>query len=158
MNYEELLDTALSASKHYLRTEDTLESHRRLHGYTVEDVSMDTVEKLLKSKIPLDDLAKSYVWLTTKSVFIDLLRKQDPMRDLGTLKEAEEDTEPLFSMDDTELDMLQGLSEEHLELYLLSINEGLSDGNTGVLLGISDRTVRRRLVPLKSKIKEYLSE
>lgn len=154
MNHEELLATALDAAGYFVKSSCETQSYQGLSGYTIEDIAMDAVENILFAMVPLEDLSKTYVIKATHNVALNLKRKQHL---IVTAKNLPEETTPLLSMDNIEDQLYRSLTKEQRDLYTLSIMYGMSDERVGNILEISARTVRRRLVPLKLKIKEYLN-
>ena len=156
MTPNELLSTAVDAAGYFVKSSRLSATHGSLCGYTIEDLAMDVVEKILKSEVPLDDLAKTYVIRTAYSVALDLKRLNRPILVNCIVPESNEPQEPLLSYDDTEDSIYSILKESQRDIYTLSIVLGWTDEATGDHLGISDRSVRRKLVPIKQTIKEYL--
>lgn len=154
MNHQELLDTALDAAGYFVKSSTVSQSYQSLTGYTIEDIAMDAVERILLSQVPLESLSKTYVIKCVYHVALNLKRKHEL---IITDTQLPEDTTGFYSFDETEAFMHATLGADDLELYTLSIDIGMSDKETGKALNISARTVRRRLLPLKQKIKEYLS-
>ena len=156
MTPNELLSTAVDAAGYFVKSSSTSATHGSLCGYTIEDLAMDVVEKILKSEVPLDDLARTYVIRTAYSVALDLKRLNRPILVNCTVPESHEPQEPLLGYYDCEEAIWGILSEEQRDVWGLSVLLGWTDEATGDYLGISDRSVRRKLVPIKQVIKEYL--
>jgi len=159
MTPEELLDTANDAASYFVKSSNTKVSHRNLQGYTTEDLSMDIVEKILCSALPLEDLTKTYVYKTARSVAIDLIKTNTATTDTVDTK-VPEIAVPLMSFDDVENGLYKYLGSESADdsdVYVAALYLGLSDASVGEHLDVSPRTVRRRVGALKLKIEEHLS-
>ena len=156
MTPNDLLTTATFAAGYFVKSSSPSATHGSLCGYTIDDLAMDVVEKLLKSAVPLEELTKPYVLRTAYTVALDLKRLNRPILVNCMVPEHSEPTEPLLSFDSVEESIYRNLRESQKDLYTLSIVLGWTDEAAGDYLGISDRSVRRRLVPIKQAIREYL--
>jgi DNA-directed RNA polymerase specialized sigma24 family protein len=156
MTPNELLETALDAAGYFVKSSNPSATYGYLCGYTIEDLAMDVVVKLLGSKVDLSDLSKTYVIRTAYTVALDIRRLNRPHLVNCSVPEANEPQGPLLSFDDTEESIFGMLPESQKDVYTLSIVLGWTDEATGDYLGISDRSVRRRLVPIKENIRRYL--
>jgi len=154
MTPQELLDQSLVAAGYFVKSSSKSVAYQGLQGYTVEDIGMDAVESILKSKIPLEDISKTYVNTVVYHLALNLKRRQPIELGHTNLVDA---TEPLLGYEETEAHLLSTLSEAEQDLYTMSISAGMSDVDVAHFLGSSARTVRRRVMELKEKIKEYLS-
>jgi DNA-binding NarL/FixJ family response regulator len=126
---------------------------------------METVEKVIKANPQY--LTKTYVWLSAKSVCINRCQKKRIITiDVLPTQSGDESFEPSLEQEligdsydhisDLYSDLLSRLSPEELELL-----EALLEGQMYVViaenLGISLRTLERRVQELKLKTEDILS-
>jgi DNA-directed RNA polymerase specialized sigma24 family protein len=156
MTPEELLSATEDAASYFLKSKDTAAIHYRLSAYTLEDIAMDGVVAVLEAVGPqgLPDVTRSYVLTVVRNVCLQIIRRGSlDFKDSG----AQDDrTIPLLSVTDVEGILLDALPVTMRALYDLHFSQGLSDAAIGILLGTSERTVRRRLVDLRALLEALL--
>ena len=163
----DIMTEATRAIERYTKRSDT---HSILSRYdthlSTEDLVMETVEKVLKANPTY--LTKTYVWLSAKSVCINKCQKKRIHTvDVGNPFASEGDESPILEHE------ILGDSYDHIEdhyQYLLTclgqeeieLLEALLEGNLYVTiaenLGISLRTLERRVADLKWKAEYLITE
>ncbi len=133
---------------------------------TVEDLVMDTVEKVIRAN-PVY-LTKTYVWLAAKSTCINRSqkRKLDTIPSYPAFSEDSDMFTPLEEeipgdtydiLNDLHEYLVEFLSEDENEL-LSTLLKGKMYVETAEILGVSLRTLERRIHELKWKTEFLLTE
>ena len=166
MKTEELYKYALLYTTRYVKGGTMTKTLRSFNGYeTVDDIAMDVVEKILKCNPSY--LTRAYVKIATKCVCINKLKKKlvnqvelNPLRD-------EESTPIVFEelvegdafdvLGDLEDFILPTLSEQERETYDALLTHKFYP-QIAEDLGISTRTLERRVHDLKYKLTYILTE
>ena len=157
MDHPTLLKEALSAASYFMKTSNPRASYVNISGYTVEDLAMDTIERILKADIHMDDLCKTYVRKAVYHTGISTKRRIQLELSPGDLSENKEPTGPLETVDSREEQLISIFTDDQRDLYFLSAVCGLDDSSVSKALGVSSRTVGRRLALLRPIIREHLS-
>lgn len=163
----DLIPEATRAIERYTKrsNKDSILTRYDTHLST-EDLVMETVEKVIKANPQY--LTKTYVWLAAKSVCINRCqRKRITTVDVGTPFGPDESDIPVLEHEipgDIYVDMadnleylLSHLSVEETEL-LGYLAEGILYVSIAETLGVSLRTLERRVADLKWKVEYLLTE
>lgn len=163
---KDLIPEATRAIERYTKRSNTSSILQKYDTHlTTDDLVMETVEKVIKANPQY--LTKTYVWLSAKSVCINRCQKKRIITiDVLPTQSGDESFEPSLEQEligdsydhisDLYSDLLSRLSPEELELL-----EALLEGQMYVViaenLGISLRTLERRVQELKMKTEDILS-
>jgi RNA polymerase sigma-70 factor (ECF subfamily) len=131
-------------------------------GDEAQDVAQETFVRLWKSGLPLDDVRRvsSWVYRTATHLAVDRLRRHA----IGTeVRGVETDVEGVSA--DTQIlhrqlltQLAAKLPRDELELAILTRVDGLTQPETAEVLGVSERTVRRMLVRLDTRLSQWSNE
>ena len=162
----DLIPEATKAIERYTKRSDTSSILTRYDTHlSTEDLVMETVEKVIKANPQY--LTKTYVWLSAKSVCINRCQKKRIVTiDVNPIYSGDESFSPAPEdeligdsydhISDLYEDLMSRLTPEELQLL-----EALLDGSLYVViaeeLGISLRTLERRVQELKLKTEDILS-
>lgn len=155
MNTTQLLDYSKASAKYYLSTKGNTEYIQSLNGYTIEDVAMDAVEKVLKSKI--QPRTKTYIAQVVYSVIVDLYRKNNLPLIHNTEEILEAEKVPMLTSEDQLGNLKSTLDTEDSYLFTSYYESKLNIHDIAVLHGVSERTIKRRLSELNETIQDFLS-
>lgn len=165
---DELLPTAEAAARAFCRKGDRALTMKQLGShYTIEDLAMDAVEKVLKASP--EYLTKSYVWFATRCVALTLVSRGklmtlddlklptsdedgEIMNELQTHMEGEGSYDFVLSLEQLVLDSLTG---KELTLYS-DLIEDKSYPQIAKEMGVSVRTLERRIHDLKARVNMIL--
>lgn len=163
----DIINEATRAIERYTKRSDTHSTLARYDTHlSTEDLVMETVEKVLKANP--EYLTKTYVWLAAKSVCINKCQKKRIHTvDVSNPFASEGDEAPIIEHEilgdsydhiaDHYQYLISCLGQEELELL-----EELLEGTMYVViaekLGISLRTLERRVAELKWKTEFLLTE
>jgi RNA polymerase sigma factor (sigma-70 family) len=163
---KDLIPEATRAIERYTKRSNTASILQKYDTHlTTDDLVMETVEKVIKANPQY--LTKTYVWLSAKSVCINRCQKKRIITiDVLPTQSGDESFEPSLEQEligdsydhisDLYNDLLTRLTPEELQLL-----EALLDGQMYVViaetLGISLRTLERRVQELKMKTEDILS-
>lgn len=150
----ELLEYTKDATQYFLKTNDLSATFPALGSYSVEDVAMDSVVKILESSV--HPRTKTYVTEVVRNTCLDLLRRKRITLVEVSPKEADHQLVPLDTLDTSQDTLLSLLSKEDRELYSLRVTQGLTEEPIAAHYGVSTRTIRRRLSELKETLQECL--
>jgi RNA polymerase sigma factor (sigma-70 family) len=163
---KDLIPEATRAIERYTKRSNTASILQKYDTHlTTDDLVMETVEKVIKANPQY--LTKTYVWLSAKSVCINRCQKKRIITiDVLPTQSGDESFEPSLEQEligdsydhisDLYNDLLTRLTPEELQLL-----EALLEGQMYVViaetLGISLRTLERRVQELKMKTEDILS-
>lgn len=163
----DLIPEATRAIERYTKrgNKDSILTRYDTHLST-EDLVMEAVEKVLKANPQY--LTKTYVWLAAKSVCINRCQRKriitvdatnpfGPDADDYPVLEHEIPGDIYVSLGDTLEHLLSHLSTEETEL-LGYLAEGILYVSIAETLGVSLRTLERRVADLKWKVEYLLTE
>jgi len=144
--------------------------------YTIEDLVMDTVEKVVRAN-PMY-LTRSYIYTAARCVFIDLLYKKRKLTTVENPMIAEIEDVTAFNdpsdpnkgtleslligdsydyISELEEYVLNNLEEKELELYLILLQHNLY-ADVAKQLDVSVRTLERQVRLLKDRVEEILKK
>lgn len=146
-----LLNYSTEVAKYHLRTNDHYRVFHNLGGATLDDVIMESVEKVLKSNVV--PKTKSYVSLVTLGVISDLSakhREEQPSSDHTTLnmKLSAQETREILDSEDILGNLKLFLSDDQRGLFETYIES--TPNNT------PSRNTQRKLAALTQEINEFL--
>lgn len=166
MKPESLYPTALYFVKQFVKGSNNQRILRHFLGYeTLDDVAMDVVVKVLNANP--NYLTKGYIKIAAKCVCINKLKKkQVPWAEIKALFDENNnevsledliESEPLYTVAELEEQILEFLGEEERETYdALLTNQHYPE--LAHSLGVSTRTLERRVHDLKYKLHFILNE
>lgn len=167
ISVKDIIPEATKAIERYTKRSDPSVTMFKYDTHiTVEDLVMDTVEKVIKAN-PVY-LTKTYVWLAAKSVCINraLKRKLDTVPCLPMFSEEDDSATPIEHelpgdthdyLKDLHVYLKDSLSEDENELLELLL-KGKMYAEIAEDLGVSLRTLERRIHELKWKTEYLLTE
>lgn len=151
---KKLLQYAMDSASWFLKSNSKNSYIDYLDGYSSEDVAMEALVTILKSKV--NPKSKSYVTQVVLSVVADLSRKGKLPRLSRDSEISQETVIPLLTTDEVLSELREALDAEDLHLFIAAYESNLTIHDIAVLQGVSDRTIKRRLVELSSTINTFL--
>lgn len=152
---QDMLTYAKQATDFFLKNRGTLEHIRYLHGYTKEDIAQEAILSVLASKAT--PYTRSYISQCVFTTIANLSRKGILPFAYGKAEMSDEALIPLLTSEDILCDLSNQLSTEEAVLFghcYISCN---TISETAGKHGVSERTIKRRLVSLNQHIKEVIS-
>ena len=153
-----------------LHAEFSGRTHRYLKGIVGEamadDVQQDVWLTVYRRIAELENPAGFRTWLyrVTRHRAIDVLRREERRPDVLTDEPGDLDRWPAASdepggFDEGTLEpLLARLSKAHREVLVLRFWEGLSYGETALIVGCSVGTIRSRLYHAKAQVRDMLEQ
>jgi DNA-directed RNA polymerase specialized sigma subunit len=155
MNPTTILTYAENSAKWYLRTNSPNEAIQYLQGNSIEDVIQIAVEKILIAKVT--PKTKAYISLVVLSTITDL--SKSPFVPHEPYDPSTEDYlgyQEILDSEDVLCNLKGYLDSDDLTLFNTYYEENRGIQETAEVLGISDRTVKRRLSSLGDTLRGFL--
>jgi len=157
----ELLDYAIDAASYFLRSNDTQVYHGKYNGLSIEDIAMEAIVKIIEADV--SPKSKTYVIEVVHNTCLNILKKkklevsETTKDDDGvTVTPKDRRTTELSDISNLENFVIGYLDKDDRLLYTLYAVQGLSKENIADTLGVSVRTVHRRIQELRTTIRDII--
>jgi len=154
MSDQELLAYSLDAASYFLKSNNTHIYHARFNGLSLEDIAQEALLKIVESDV--HPKTKTYVIEVVSNTCLNLLKRRKlQYEDTSTV--TDERKVPMITVDDMEDFLIEHLDDDDRLLYALYAVQGLPQEDIAEVLGVSTRTVHRRVVEMRTTIQDLLS-